>query len=248
MWKQVLAASALIAVAGLTLAYAQPFGGPDRDRGAPNFQRWQPSADDIKAFTDARVAGMKAGLQLNAEQEKNWRPFEDAYRGLAKMRGDRMLARREGRVQPPANIVEFMQRRAEVWSEGAAAFKKLADAAAPLYQSLDDAQKQRFGVLARMLRPRPMRFGMHGDGMRGGRHGGGMMQNPGGFERGPGFGPGGPGGPGMDRMRERGFERQRFGERQPDNDPFAELGFSGDDETGNEFANAGRPAIAGGAR
>jgi hypothetical protein len=34
-----------------------------------------------------------------------------------------------------------------------AALKRVADAGAPLYQSLDDAQKNRFKILARMLRP-----------------------------------------------------------------------------------------------
>lgn len=247
MWTKVIAASAGLAVAGLTLAYAQPFGGPDRDRGAQRIQRWLPSANDMKAFTDARVAAMKAGLALSADQEKNWRPFEDAYRDLAKLRIERILAWREGRVQPPGNIVEGMQRRAERWSEGAAAFKKLADAAVPLYQSLDDAQKNRFGVLARMLRPRPVRFGMRSEGMgpgmmapgmRGDRPGWHMRQNRGEIDRDerPGFGPGGLG---MERFRERGFDRPRFGGLPADSDPFADFTQS-EDDSGHAFAEADR--------
>ena len=37
-------------------------------------------------------------------------------------------------------------------SRRGAVLKQIADTAAPLYQSLDDAQKNRFGVLARMGR------------------------------------------------------------------------------------------------
>ncbi len=49
------------------------------------------------AFTDARIAGLKAGLKLTAEQEKNWPAVETAIRDLAKERADRMAARREAR-------------------------------------------------------------------------------------------------------------------------------------------------------
>ena len=51
------------------------------------------SAEDVAAFTDARVAGLKAGLKLTAEQEKNWPAVETAIRDLAKDRGDRMKER-----------------------------------------------------------------------------------------------------------------------------------------------------------
>ena len=74
-----------------------------------------------------------------------------------------------------------------------AALMKLADAAGPLYRSLDDAQKHRFIVLARMLRPHGGRAGFeHAEGRRGagGWHRGGF--GPG---RGPGAGPMGPMGP-----------------------------------------------------
>jgi hypothetical protein len=46
----------------------------------------------------------------------------------------------------------------------ATALKRLADAGTPLYQSLNDAQKHRFMLLAHMLRP-------HGMGERGFWHG-----------------------------------------------------------------------------
>jgi zinc resistance-associated protein len=176
MWKKVLIASAVVAMAGSTLVYAQrpgDSGGPDgtgQTRGS--FGRFRPSADDLSAFTDARIAAMKAGLRLTPDQDKNWPAFEQAYRNLAKLRTDRIVARREGTQQPPADMLDGLQQRADSMIRGAVAFKQLSDSAAPLYRSLDEAQKQRFAILARMLRPMPMRGG-HG---RPGQDGGGNMQ------------------------------------------------------------------------
>ena len=47
-----------------------------------------------------------------------------------------------------------------VLSQGAADIKKIADAAKPLYASLDDSQKHKFGMLGRMLMPERAQFVM----------------------------------------------------------------------------------------
>ncbi len=91
--------SALAAVTGSTFVYAQQSGEPDR-AGPARLERYRPTADDFSAFVDARIAAIKAGLRLTAEQEKNWPAFEEAYRNVAKLRTDRILAFREG--PPPA--------------------------------------------------------------------------------------------------------------------------------------------------
>jgi zinc resistance-associated protein len=183
MLKKVLAASALMAIAGSSIVYAQRAGGPGgpdgpngprRDMQRPQMQRPQFTPEDMSAFADARIAAIKVGLKLTADQEKNWPAFETAYRNIAKLRADRVAARmeewkkrRETRDQdqnaaPPdrdANMMERMQRRADAMSKGATAFKQLTDAAAPLYQSLDEGQKRRFTFLARFMN-RPARFAM----------------------------------------------------------------------------------------
>jgi LTXXQ motif family protein len=100
---------------------------------------------------DARVAALKAGLELTPEQEKNWPAVEAAIRDMAKARADRMAAR--ANEQPPSDPVERLHRRAERLGTVAAGLKKLADAEEPLYKSLDDAQKQRFKILMRALKP-----------------------------------------------------------------------------------------------
>jgi hypothetical protein len=171
MWKPVVAAAIGLAIAGSSIAYAQQyFDGPGD--GGPRFERHsRPSIDDIKAFADARIAGHKAGLQLTPEQEKNWPAFEQAMRDMVKLRIQRIQARLAVSEQPQqTNPFDRMQHWADAMSQRAAVLKQLADAGAPLYQSLNDAQKRRFTALARMLRPH-MHAG-NGEGWRQGRGGG----------------------------------------------------------------------------
>ena len=69
-------------------------------------------------------------------------------RDLAKQRSERFAAR--ANADRPKDPIERLNLRAEVMGQRAAALKKLADAAGPLYKSLDDAQKHRFVMLARL--------------------------------------------------------------------------------------------------
>ena len=160
MWKMVLAGTTALAIAGGTLAYAQQGPGP---RGP----HWRPSAEDRAAFTDARIAALHAGLKLNAEQEKNWPAVESALRDLGKQRQERMAA--HASADRPTDPIERLNAAADAMQARGAALKKVADAAGPLYRSLDDAQKHRFTVLARVLRLHG--FGRHGFGGWG-RHAG----------------------------------------------------------------------------
>jgi hypothetical protein len=179
MWKTVLAGSTAIAIAGATLAYAQQGTG-----GRDVAPRWRPSAEDISAFGDARIAALHAGLKLNAEQEKNWPAMENALRDRAKQRSERFAARAS--ADRPKDAVERLVLRADVVTQRAAGLKKLADAAVPLYKSLDDGQKHRFVRLAQLG---GQRFG-RGHGQHG--HHGWMHRGPGGPERGQTGTEGGP--------------------------------------------------------
>ena len=146
MWKAVLAGTTALAIAGSSLVYAQK-SSDDFQRT----QRWRPDAADIAAFGDARIAALHAGLKLTADQEKLWPPVEAALRDLAKQRSDRFAAR--ANADAPKDPIDRLNTRAEVMGQRAAGLKKLADAAGPLYKSLDDGQKRRFAMLQRMLRP-----------------------------------------------------------------------------------------------
>jgi hypothetical protein len=142
MWKTVAAGVVALALAGGSMVYAAQRGA------AGDGPRHQMSEQDRNAYTDARIAALMAGLKLTPEQEKNWPALEQALRDQAKVRADRKAVRGDRSGDP----VERLRMRAERMTERGAALKQVADAAAPLYQSLDDAQKHRFKVLARIDR------------------------------------------------------------------------------------------------
>ena len=179
--KTILAGTTALAIAGTTFAYAQK-GPGGHDRGAG----WRPSAADMAAFGDARIAAVHAGLKLTPEQEKNWPAVEAALRDMAKQRSDRFAASASAdKPEPPKDPIERLNLRAERMTQEGAALKKLADAAGPLYKSLDEGQKHRLMVLAKLGGPEK--------GGWGGRHGGGRHHGPRGAERGM-MGPDGPAG------------------------------------------------------
>lgn len=186
MRKFTIAAVAVLAIAGSTAVYAQ------HRQWSYNHMRMSP--EDRAAFADARIAAVHAGLKLNADQEKLWPPVEAAVRDFAKLRIDRANARMnaaqgDASQQKPDDPVSRLRERADNMATSAAAMKKIADAADPLYKTLDDGQKRRLAILTHMEH----RFG----GGEGWRHRG--------FERGMG----------MDRDRDdggrdRGLDRNRY--------------------------------------
>ena len=160
MLKPLVVATAALAIAGSSIVYAQQrLGGPDGDgdRGQRFEHHYRPSAQDMAAFTDARIAALKAGLQLTPDQAKNWPPFEQALRDMAKLHIEHMQAHQAASQQDqapaPATPFDRLARHADSMSKTGAVLKQLADAGMPLYQSLDDAQKHRFHFLSHMLRP-----------------------------------------------------------------------------------------------
>jgi hypothetical protein len=185
MKKTILAGLAALVIAGSTAVYAQH---------SPWFHdHVRLSPEDRAAFADARIAAVKAGLKLTPDQEKLWPPIEAAVRDFAKLRIDRANARLNAPrddsqdQQKPDDPVARLRERADTMATTAAAMKRIADAADPLYKTLDDGQKRRLTILTHMGR----RFGGEG-----GRHGG--------FERDGDHDRGGP---------ERGFGRDRGPDR-----------------------------------
>ncbi len=182
MKKFAIAAVAVLAIAGSTAVYAQHNRSWSHHHGRMN-------PEDRAAFADARIAAVKAGLKLNAEQEKLWPPVEAAVRDFAKLRIDRANARMnalrdDSRDAQKPDPVTRLRDRADTMATTAAAMKRIADAADPLYKTLDDGQKRRLSVLTHME----------------GRSGRGGWRHHG-YHR------------GMDRddgARDRGFERDRY--------------------------------------
>jgi hypothetical protein len=168
MNKFAIAGIAALAIAGSTAVYAQ------RPWFHEHMQHMRMSPEDRAAFTDARIAAVHAGLKLSADQEKLWPPVEAAVRDFAKLRADRANARMNARPddkadqQTPDDLVVRLRERADNMAASAVALKKIADAADPLYKTLDDGQKHRLAILTHM----ESRFeGWPHRGMMGGDHG-----------------------------------------------------------------------------
>ena len=127
-----------------------------------------------------------------------WPAVETAVREFSKLRIDRANARMaapqgDSSQQKPDDPVGRLRERADNMASSAAAMKKIADAADPLYKTLDDGQKRRLAVLTGMDR-----FRGRGEGWRERR-----MER---FERDR-----------DDGGRERGYDRNRYDrDRTPD--------------------------------
>lgn len=162
MKKAILAGVVAVAILGSSAVYAQH----------RYHQHHRMSTEDRAAFVDAKIAAVKAGLQLTPDQEKLWPPVETAVRDFAKQRiaqanaraSERDARRAERDQKGPQDRapgdkaaadenrdpVARLRDRADRMAENAAGLKKIADAADPLYKTLDDGQKRRLTALTRM--------------------------------------------------------------------------------------------------
>jgi zinc resistance-associated protein len=144
MWKFLTAGTAALAIASTSFLYAgqSSFIYTQQLSGSDDGQLWQHAVEDLHGFDEARLAVLKTRLMLTPEQARNWPSFEQAARDFGKQRIDRRMALHSAPLS--SDPVERMRRRATAMSETSVALKKLADATEPLYESLDDNQKQRF--------------------------------------------------------------------------------------------------------
>ena len=108
--------------------------------GAP-----QLTADQIVASSDANIERMKNELNLTPEQEKNWSGFSSAMHYLGHNGADRLNLRvARAKRDPPDDIIEQMRNEAQFLNDRSQDQRNVADAAEPLFVSLDDKQKQIF--------------------------------------------------------------------------------------------------------
>ena len=109
MRKAVIAAIAVVVVAGgSAMAYSAYARHDGWGHGRAHFGRMSP--DDRAAYADARIAALKAGLRLSAEQEKLWPPVEATLKDLAAKRLQRQEERRAQRAE--------RRERREEWRRG----------------------------------------------------------------------------------------------------------------------------------
>ncbi|MBJ7406917.1 MAG: Spy/CpxP family protein refolding chaperone [Bradyrhizobium sp.] len=108
--------------------------------GAP-----QQSAEQIVANSDAYIERIKNELNLTPDQEKHWYGFSSAMHYLGHNGAERLNLRvARAKRDPPDDIIEQMRNEAQFLIDRAADQRNVADAAEPLYSSLDDKQKQVF--------------------------------------------------------------------------------------------------------
>lgn len=135
-------------------------GNPDGARNDERSDRPRFSPEDRMAFFNARLASIRAGLMLTPEQDKMWPQVESAVRDLVKLRADQRAqfeALRESRNQTSGqpqdqtqpNPLDRLRMRGEAQMKHGEAIKKFAEAASPLYSSLNDDQKRRLRFLGR---------------------------------------------------------------------------------------------------
>jgi hypothetical protein len=142
MLKGVIGLVCLVFVASSSLAYAQQASAPRINQA------------DLNALTDARIAVVKAALQLTPDQAKYWQAVEDAMRARAHTRYARIAAVADqfapGREVDP---IALFRGRADALAQRAVELKKLVDAWEPLYRSLSPDQKERMRLLAARVMP-----------------------------------------------------------------------------------------------
>ncbi len=112
---------------------------------APEAEPAPLTADQIVAESDKNIDRIKAELQLTPEQEKNWTGFNSAMHYLGHNGADRLNLRiARAKRDPPDDIIEQMRNEAQFLNDRAVDQRNVADAAEPLFGSLDAKQKAIF--------------------------------------------------------------------------------------------------------
>jgi hypothetical protein len=105
----------------------------------------QLTAEQIVANSDANIERIKTELNLTPEQEKNWTAFNSAMHYLGHNGADRLNLRiARAQRDPPDDIIEQMRNEAQFLDDRAVDQRNVADAAEPLFASLDAKQKATF--------------------------------------------------------------------------------------------------------
>lgn len=131
MWIGALVGALALTVGTVSLASAQ-----SRASVLSSYEAMAPSAPRV---TEANIAKLKSVLHLTPHQLAHWGPVEQALRALAKeQRGSAAFAGdMDARTAAIAGMLNKM--------------KRLSAAAAPLIQSLDEAQRRDAMMLVRHL-------------------------------------------------------------------------------------------------
>jgi hypothetical protein len=153
-----IAGLALLSAAGLNASRAQTPENMPPAKAEPMMKSQPaqaeptgPTDNQIANDVDARIAFLKAGLRLTVDQEKNWPDLQTVLHdyGIGQLKAaleNPERPRRRDRedqdrsVRP--NDIALLREMADSLTARGALLKKLADAAQPLYASLDERQKR----------------------------------------------------------------------------------------------------------
>ncbi|WP_052003090.1 Spy/CpxP family protein refolding chaperone [Microvirga sp. BSC39] len=180
-----LALAALLTSPG-TYAAAQQTPTPEaptasQDQGRQD-RRPRLSRDDFNRLVDARIASIRAGLKLSADQERLWAPVESAIRTSAGERFTRMQERPSRDERRSMDFMQRLERRSAMVTERAQRSTAVTTALRPLWDTFTEDQKR--------IAPRLMREAVDNDGPRwherGGRRGRGDHHRMGMMEHGRG--------------------------------------------------------------
>jgi hypothetical protein len=157
MRKHLILVATAVALTGTALVGS----ATARDRS----ERVDLTSGQIKDQAAARAAQMKADLRLTPDQDKHWSDFQVAIVDTWKRQAEHQINWRNARAKQQADsqaanpdLIEQLRKDADDQIERGNDRKKLADAAQPLYNSLDDQQKRRFAeALLRRDRDRDRR-------------------------------------------------------------------------------------------
>jgi hypothetical protein len=141
----VLVTSSALAGSAVARDRSDRWDRSDRDR-SDRADQPELTASQMTDQAAARAAQLKADLRLTPDQDKNWSAFEVAVVETWKNQAGQRAAWRTANAKQQDTIdpIDEMRKDADQQIDRANARKKLADAAQPLYASLDDQQKRRF--------------------------------------------------------------------------------------------------------
>jgi hypothetical protein len=141
-----VASAALMGFANVSVSLAQTGDNAPAQSDA----NMAPADNQISNDVDARIAQLKSNLRLTVDQEKNWSGLQTALHdyGVGQLKsaleGKTHPSRRDREEQSQTDRVSdiaLMRKMADGLAARAASLKKLADAAEPLYGSLDQRQR-----------------------------------------------------------------------------------------------------------
>lgn len=159
------------AAVGMAAAIIIPLGSGAQGREMQS-ERDVLTINQITDLADARIATLKADLRLTPDQTQHWASLNSALHDIAVKRAKRLAAAHDlqtGRASSNSNVtsdsrvrkddtekgaykdrdsrmpddIEEMRDEADAFTIQAADLRQIADAAQPLYETLDDHQRKR---------------------------------------------------------------------------------------------------------